>query len=735
MARRPLPKAPGNSETRLRGGEGRALLPALVLAAFGARLAVVMQLHDHPLLQPGGGLDADYYAGLGARIAAGDVWLRGLGPEPFVVAPLYAYFLGLVFALAGGSLLAARVVQAVLGGVAVLLTYRTALRWGGPVAAGAGAALLATTGFVAFSEALISQSALDPVLTALALWAWGEALGRDRPRPYAWAGTAFGLLALNRPNALAVALALALLVGLARRDRAGLLRAAALAGGLALAVSPALLRNLAVSGQAVAISAHGGLNFYIGNHAAADGRYRSVPGVRPNIAGQAGDARRVASAGAGRELSATQASGWFYAQAFEWLRAHPGEALALQLRKLGYLLHGADLALNHSYDYYARDERTLLGALFVGPWLLVPAGLLGLAMRSAARPRQAFALWAAFVPLTALTIAAFFVTSRYRLPLLVPLAIGTGLLAEWGLAAWRGGRRTALAVAGLALVVLTVAANRPLGVDTGRDAERATMLEALIDAGRVDEARTRLAAWEAEARDPARLLLRSGRALGARGDYSGAAELLGRAAERAPGSAEVRLALGVARLRAGDAARAVPLLRGAFEAGEQPAVSGFELARAQASAGDAAGARGTLAALGRLPDLDEAGLRELGALALEVGDAEGAAGFYQRLTVLAPADVDALQKLGVAQGLAGRSRDAVETLRRALALAPDRAELHLNLAVALTGAGRVAEARAAVGRALELRPDYPQARGLLEALDQDPTGRRPPALGEKPRRP
>ena len=466
-------------------------------------------------------------------------------------------------------------------------------------------------------------------------------------------------------------IALALLAALARRGRAGLLRAAALAGGLALAISPALLRNLAVSGQAVAVSAHGGLNFYLGNNAQADGRFRSVPGVRPNVAGQAEDARRVASAGAGRELSATQASDWFYARALAWMRARPGDALRLQLRKLGYLLHGADLALEHSYDYYARDEATLLRALAVGPWLLVPAGLLGLALRLAPRPRRDFALWAAFVPLAALAVAAFFVSSRYRLPLLVPLATGGGLLAEWCWRAWREGRRAGLAAGGLAFAALAALANRPLGLDTGRDAERAAMVEALVAAGNLEPARARLSAWEAEARDPARLLLRAGRAHGARGDFSLAADVLARAAAQAPGAAEVQLALGVARRRAGDPAGAVAPLRAACEAGEQPEVSGFELAQAQLDAGDAAGARVTLAAVAGVPGLGPDGLWALGMLALELQDAAQAVRFFERLAALVPGDAAALQKLALAQGLAGRREEALASVRRALALRPD----------------------------------------------------------------
>ena len=91
--------------------------------------------------------------------------------------------------------------------------------------------------------------------------------------------------------------------GLARGGR----EAAALVLGLALAVAPATLRNLAVSGEPVLVSSHGGLNLYIGNRAEADGTYRHVPGITPDIRGQARDARRVAEETAGRPLTGSRA--------------------------------------------------------------------------------------------------------------------------------------------------------------------------------------------------------------------------------------------------------------------------------------------------------------------------------------------------------------------------------------------------------------------------------------------
>ena len=65
----------------------------LLLATFALKAAVLAQLGDHPLLQPAGEIDGGVYARLAARIAQGDVLLRGEGQVPFFVSPLYAYFL------------------------------------------------------------------------------------------------------------------------------------------------------------------------------------------------------------------------------------------------------------------------------------------------------------------------------------------------------------------------------------------------------------------------------------------------------------------------------------------------------------------------------------------------------------------------------------------------------------------------------------------------------------------
>ena len=145
-------------------------------------------------------LDAAAYFELAQRAAAGD-W--ALGPGAYYVSPLYIYFLAVVFRVAGAVALHAQVAQALLGAAAVALVARCAARLYGGRAATIAAALAALTGVLTFNEVLVLQSALDPFLTALALERLSAAVVQPSARRFLVAGLAFGLLGLNRPNALA----------------------------------------------------------------------------------------------------------------------------------------------------------------------------------------------------------------------------------------------------------------------------------------------------------------------------------------------------------------------------------------------------------------------------------------------------------------------------------------------------------------------------------------------------
>src|SRR5262245_24501703 len=87
------------------------------------RLAFVFQIRDTVEFNAPN-MDAFYYDRMAAGYASGH-WLPD---HAFWYAPLYPYFVGLVYAVFGHSLMALAVVQAVLGAVNVVVIFAIGTR-------------------------------------------------------------------------------------------------------------------------------------------------------------------------------------------------------------------------------------------------------------------------------------------------------------------------------------------------------------------------------------------------------------------------------------------------------------------------------------------------------------------------------------------------------------------------------------------------------------------------------
>src|SRR5437667_11926305 len=98
---------------------------ALVIfaVAFTLRIVHIWQMRNAPFFTLLVG-DARSYDEWAQRIAGGE-WI---GRDVFYQAPLYPYFLGTIYSLAGRSLMAVRIVQAVIGACSCVLIGAAARR-------------------------------------------------------------------------------------------------------------------------------------------------------------------------------------------------------------------------------------------------------------------------------------------------------------------------------------------------------------------------------------------------------------------------------------------------------------------------------------------------------------------------------------------------------------------------------------------------------------------------------
>jgi tetratricopeptide (TPR) repeat protein len=694
-------------------------LAIFLAAVFAAKLVVLLQLRDHPLLQANAGLDTTVYTTLASQVLAGNT---SLAPGLYFVSPLYIYFLAAALSVFQ-SLTAVRLIQIGLGTTAVWMIFVGARAWFGERAASIAAVLAALTGLFTFHEVLILQAALDPFLTAAALTALALAFTARRAGLwFALSGLAFGVQTLNRPNVLIPCLVILAMLAIARRWRPTILMAA----GLAIALSPVIIRNGVVAGDWSPGSSHGGLNFYIGNSADANGTYHVVPGITPNIGGQQQDARRVAEQSVGRSLSDSEVSAYFYGLGWTWIRLHPKDALAVFARKLAYTFKSAYITLNYSYPFYAYDARTLLALLFVGPWLLIPVGLVGLVIATPPDRRFEYFVWSSFVPAYAVAVAVFFVAERYRLPMLVPLCMGSGVAIDhvWSLFRRSGGFRLQAqgtrfqpeVFALIAIIPLAVLVNWPVHLDDGRAEERTRMAEAMVARDEYDEAEEWVQKAERDHPSPGLLHFRVARLYILRRKPERAIEHLKKSIQVDPNQPEVDYAYGQALVDAGRPAEAIPHLQNAVRAGVRVDLAGYDLARAFAATGNRAGALQILQTVKPENPKDADSWDALGQLAMQLESPSLAAAFFNQAIAAASNKPRPMENMGLALAMMGRYPEAISNFQNALRLDPTNAGTHLNVAVAYAETGRIADARAHAQEALRLRPDYTKARQFLAAL-------------------
>ena len=181
---------------------------------------------------------------------------------PIFHPPLYPYFLAVLNSVFG-SLLAIKVVQALIGSLLIPAVFRVASVVSGPRAG------LVAAGLVAFYPEMIWYSAhfwCETLFLSLVWWAVERLLVvdlEDSRRAAMAAGVLFGLAILTRETVLYL-LPLGAWWVFARRPRRGALAGLVLASSLAV-VLPWTVRNWIQFDSFIPVSTGGGLNLYQGN--------------------------------------------------------------------------------------------------------------------------------------------------------------------------------------------------------------------------------------------------------------------------------------------------------------------------------------------------------------------------------------------------------------------------------------------------------------------------------------
>ncbi len=431
---------------------GRALLAVLALA-LALRLAHFIAVKDHPFLAYPI-LDSQEY----------DRWARaildGSAPvEAFFQPPLYPYIVAAIYGLLGASPAAVYLAQIALAVAGCWALYRAGARLAGEPAGIAAAALFAAYPLFVLHDVQLLKESLAVTLVAFLLWTLAVARSDGRAVLWAAAGLLAGALSLLRENTI---LMLPLLAALAWKPSAtAAARARRIACFLmasAIPLLPVAWRNARAGGGFLPTTFQGGVNFYIGNHAGADGTYEPLVPGKQIPALERRESVRLAEQAARRSLRPAEVSRYWLGRALEWGRQHPGDFLRLQLRKLR--LFWSWYEWPDAVDpYYLRSGSPILRLPwldFGGVTILALAGLWMLRRRLGD-----FAPVLVWIAGSTLATTIFFLFSRYRLPTVPGLMLLAALPLAALVEAARGGDRRRTIVLGALLAAAVVSPRLP----------------------------------------------------------------------------------------------------------------------------------------------------------------------------------------------------------------------------------------------------------------------------------
>jgi Flp pilus assembly protein TadD len=413
------------------------------MGVFVIRLLCLERLSRSALLLPARG-DMHFYNEWAQRILRGDWNVHGA----FYGLPLYPYVLAGLYRLFGSSPFIPGLLQAAAdAGTALLIYLLTShlLRSAVTVSRHSSnsdanrseqairvISALAAAGWAFFVPAEAYAVILMPTACFIfVFWlvVWRLVSNNESPRwvECLWLGLLVGITAMAIATVLFL-VPLVLTAVLFKRSSVARLRclaAVVFLSAVGVGTSPCWIHNYFIARDPAFLSAHGGVNFWIGNNPIANGYPKFPPGLRAGQAAMLEDSVTSAEAAVGKPLKRSEVSAYWAGRAREYISAHPREWIRLMLTKVRNFWNAFqydDLSIVTNL----REQGIILPGLYFG--LVAALGLPGLTLSwRAVSPSR----WiTAAIGLHMASLLPVFVTERYR------MAIVPGLLILAAYGAW-----------------------------------------------------------------------------------------------------------------------------------------------------------------------------------------------------------------------------------------------------------------------------------------------------------
>ena len=386
------------------------------------------------------------------------------GKEAFFRAPLYAFLLGIFIRIFSVNFYLIRIFQHLLGACGTLATYFLARRMFSKTQARIAGVLAACYAPLFFFEGEMLDIFLQFLLYPLILIQCLKTLKAQSVKNNLFLGILTGISALARPNIFIFLPFLFLfytVFWLKKRDWMGdvIFRLGFICAGMILAIFPATLHNYKAEKRFIPIASYGGINFYIGNNARADG-FTARTARRMFYFGRYQDSvamfsRQQAKQSLGKaDLNSAEISRFWFKRSLDWIIHNPVSWARLLLKKSVLFFNNHEIKNNKNIYFVTRYSRFLRFFLAFVPFSLIGSlGTVGLVMALMGKRKPEIIIPALFFGSYTLGVILFFVSARYRAPaltVLIPFA-AFALTKMWDAS---GKRNQGILFAGMGGIVL-----------------------------------------------------------------------------------------------------------------------------------------------------------------------------------------------------------------------------------------------------------------------------------------
>ncbi len=406
----------------------------LFVLTLAVRLCVLVRLSHSPYFLPEAG-DMKFYHDWALRILHG----KWNDAHAFYGLPGYAYFLTAIYKCVGVDPFAVGSLQAIAEAFTSVLIWKIASNVFSKSETHDGSSasligIIAAIGWALFQPAQTFSIILMPTSwMILAFWycVWRILVIKKASlwRFCLELGLIIGLVA----NVIATILFLIPLViaamfttfgtetSLGRRAGNIVCSSIVLIAAVFIGTAPCWYHNYFVAHEPVLLSAHSGINFYIGNNPIANGYPKIPPGMRAGQEGMLKDSITMAELAMGHPLKRVEVSHYWSAKASDYIHQHLRDWLILMLLKF-----------KNFWNAYQYDDLSLV-TLFAKSDILVPGlrfglvaafGLAGMLLAIMQVPRSRWVAGAILLHMAALL--PVFVTERYRMAAVPGLLIMMG---------------------------------------------------------------------------------------------------------------------------------------------------------------------------------------------------------------------------------------------------------------------------------------------------------------------